>query len=132
MDTKICLDTDIAIGIINGDKRLESLISKLPDYDICITSITVFELLLRETKLDIAKRFVNDSEIIHFKEREAIISSSIFKDLKRKGSIIEIRDIFIASSCIANNLPLATLNKKHFERIKELRLVKMDSSLHNP
>ncbi len=120
MDTKICLDTDIAIGIINGDKRLEKLIQKMPDYDICITSITVFELLLRETNLDVAKRFVNDSEIIHFNDREVIKASSIFKDLKKKGSLIDIRDIFIAASCIVNNIPLVTFNKKHFERIKEL------------
>lgn len=122
MDTKICLDTDIAIGIINGDKRLEKLIQKMPDYDVCITSITVFELLLRETNLDVAKRFVNDSEIIHFKDREAIKASSIFKDLKKEGSLIDIRDIFIAASCIVNNLPLVTFNKKHFERIKELNV----------
>ena len=49
MDTKICLDTDIAIGIINGDKRLENLIQKLQDYEVVITSVTVFELLLRKT-----------------------------------------------------------------------------------
>lgn len=123
MDAKICLDTDIAIGIINGDKRLEKLMQKLPDYDVCITSITVFELLLRETNLDVAKRFINDLEIIQFKEREAIKASSMFKELKKKGSLIDIRDIFIAACCIVDNSSLVTFNKKHFERIKELRLI---------
>ena len=34
--------------------------------------------------------------------------------------MIEFRDIFIAATCIENNLPIVTLNKKHFERIAGL------------
>lgn len=122
MDTKICLDTDIAIAIINGDKRVEQLIPRLSNYPVYLTAITVFELLLRETRLDIVKRFINDSEIIPFKEKEAIKASSVFKELKKKGLLVDMRDIFIAASCIANDCPLLTFNKKHFENIKELKL----------
>lgn len=122
MDTKVCLDTDICVGIINGDKRLENLIKKLHNYDVLLTAITVFELLLRETKLPIAKRFINEARIIPFKSLEAIKSSYIFKDLKKRGLLVDIRDIFIAASCISNNCSLITFNKKHFERIKELKL----------
>lgn len=123
MDQKVCLDTDVAIGILTQDKRVEHLIPKLKDYEIFITSITAFELLLRETNLEIAKRFINDFEVLHFKEKEAIKSSAIFKDLKKRGSMLDIRDVFIAGICISNNCSLATLNKKHFERIGELSLM---------
>jgi tRNA(fMet)-specific endonuclease VapC len=37
--------------------------------------------------------------------------------------MIEFRDIFIAATCIVNELPLITLNKKHFKRIEELKLI---------
>ena len=37
---------------------------------------------------------------------------------------ILIADLFIASTAIANNLPFATLNKKHFDRIDNLVIIK--------
>ena len=43
--------------------------------------------------------------------------------LKRKRKQIAIADLFIASTAIAYDLPIATLNKKHFERIDELQIV---------
>jgi len=36
--------------------------------------------------------------------------------------MVEFRDIFIASTSIEYNLPLVTLNKKHFNRIEHLEL----------
>lgn len=50
-------------------------------------------------------------------------SIEIFKDLKKRGKLIPMRDLFIASSSIVNNCALATLNKKHFENIKGLELL---------
>jgi tRNA(fMet)-specific endonuclease VapC len=43
--------------------------------------------------------------------------------LKRKRKQIDIADLFIAASAIANKLPIATLNRKHFERIDDLELI---------
>ena len=37
--------------------------------------------------------------------------------------LIEFRDILIASSAIAQNIPLATLNHKHFNRIDDLNIL---------
>jgi len=50
-------------------------------------------------------------------------AARIVKQLKSKNQIIEIPDILIGATAIANELPLATLNKKHFERIENLILV---------
>ncbi len=38
--------------------------------------------------------------------------------------MIEFRDIFIGATAIVHNLPLKTTNTKHFERIKELEIIK--------
>jgi tRNA(fMet)-specific endonuclease VapC len=43
--------------------------------------------------------------------------------LKRKRKQIDFADLFIAASAIANKLPIATLNRKHFERIDDLELI---------
>lgn len=47
----------------------------------------------------------------------------IYQRLKSTGNLIDLPDLFIAATAIAHELPLATLNTKHFERITELILV---------
>jgi predicted nucleic acid-binding protein len=41
--------------------------------------------------------------------------------------MIEIPDMLIGATAKANNLKLATLNKKHFERIKNLEIITIES-----
>ncbi|MBK9490750.1 MAG: type II toxin-antitoxin system VapC family toxin [Haliscomenobacter sp.] len=49
----------------------------------------------------------------------------IYQTLKSSGNLIELRDLFIAASALAHDLPLATLNVKHFERVNGLFLVEL-------
>jgi predicted nucleic acid-binding protein len=41
-------------------------------------------------------------------------------ELKREGTIIEDIDLFIAATCMANNLTLITFNYKHFRHVPGL------------
>jgi tRNA(fMet)-specific endonuclease VapC len=43
--------------------------------------------------------------------------------LKKKRKQIDLADLFITATELSHNLPLATLNKKHFERIETLSLI---------
>ena len=47
---------------------------------------------------------------------EIILALKIFKDLVKKGDLINDNDIVIGAICINNNIPLLTLNKKHFKK----------------
>ncbi len=51
-------------------------------------------------------------------------TSILIKLLKRTRNLIESADLFIAATAINNNLPLATLNYKHFDRITNLNLTR--------
>jgi predicted nucleic acid-binding protein len=51
------------------------------------------------------------------------IACQIHHQLKRDRCLLDMPDILIAATAITNNLPLATLNCKHFERIDKLRIV---------
>lgn len=53
----------------------------------------------------------------------ADIAVNINMNLKRKRKLIDIADLFIAATAIAYDLPLATLNRKHFERIEHLNII---------
>src|SRR3989344_7047333 len=115
MDQKICLDTSICIEIIKGNQSFKSIFDKLGSYDVFITSIAVFELFLRETNIKSVEEFVDNFYILNLDNLSAIKGSNIFKQLKKQGKIIDIRDIFVAAICIINGCSLLTLNKKHFE-----------------
>lgn len=123
MDKRVCLDTDACISIIKGEPKAEKLSDLIGGGRLFVSSITVFELYLRKENLQEIADFLEGIFVLNFDEICAIKSSDIQKELKSKGMQLEFRDTFIASVAIANNCTLATLNKKHFSRIKELILL---------
>ncbi len=125
MDKKICLDTDVCIGIINGKIDFKYIFDKFGAYDVYLTSITIFELFLRETNLEEISEFIQNFQVLNFDDTCAKKSSDIFKDLKRKGNLLEFRDVFTASTCMVHNCALLTLNEKHFKKISGLNLLKI-------
>ena len=56
-------------------------------------------------------------------EKDVEIATEIIQTLTRKNKIIGLKDILIASTAIASNLRLATLNIKDFKRIEHLKLL---------
>ncbi len=127
LEQKVCLDTDVVIAILNGETRADGLIRDIENCEIFISSITLFELLLRKTNLDKIEEFKVKVNILDFDEFAARKASLIFKKLKQKGTIIDFRDLYISSITIVNNCSLATFNKKHFERIGEFGLILVET-----
>ena len=123
MDTKICLDTDVSIEILKNTTKASKLLDLTKDSEVYITTISIFELLLRETNLDAIEKFLLRTAVLDFSELSARKAAEIFKNLKRKGQLMPLRDLLIASIAIANNCTLATLNVKDFENIKDLKLL---------
>lgn len=124
----ICLDTDVLIEHKRAVKKnkKETLLYKLSEkYSIAVTVITVFELL-RGDNSDEDKfwnEFFDSIHIFDFDMESCKIASKIDKELTSSGNKLDVRDVFIASICIKNNVPLASYNQRHFERIKELNLI---------
>jgi predicted nucleic acid-binding protein len=50
----------------------------------------------------------------------------IFIDLSKSNKLIDMADILIGATAIAHKLPVATLNKKHFQRINNLHLEELN------
>lgn len=70
------------------------------------------------------KNITEDLSILPFTDEVALKAGEIYHRLRTAYQIIEFRDIFIAATCLTFNLPIATLNKKHFERVDQLRIFK--------
>jgi tRNA(fMet)-specific endonuclease VapC len=72
---------------------------------------------------DEVEYLLEDAIILPLTKEISIKSAEIYNQLKKKNQIIEFRDIFIAATAIHHQLPIKTLNKKHFNRIEGLELL---------
>ncbi len=68
-------------------------------------------------------------EIIPFTNEIAQLAVDIYKDLKLNNQLIEFRNIFIGATALEARLPMATLNKEHFERIKGIDIYCSDNNI---
>jgi predicted nucleic acid-binding protein len=68
-------------------------------------------------------RIFLELSILPFDSKANKIAVGIYQELKAKNKLIEIPDILIAATALVNNIPLATINKKHFNRINGLHLL---------
>ena len=124
MDQKVCIDTDVAIAILNNEERAREAMKKIGDSEVYITTITLFELMLRKTNLEAIELFQQKVDVMQFDEGAARKASMIFKELQQKGRTADIRDIFIAATCVTTGCALITFNTKHFEHIEELQTIR--------
>ena len=67
------------------------------------------------------KAIVDALPKLSFDEKASNIAAEIFKALQKRGKIPKLKDLFIASIALANNIPLFTCDKD-FEVFKEFGL----------
>jgi len=123
----ILADSDVLIDYLAGAQPITRRVEDFIRSDsLQISSITCFELLsgAQETKRGKRTRALMDSlPILPLDRESAIEAASVRRNLARTGRSIGMADSLIAGVALANNLPLFTRNKKHFELVQELRLV---------
>ncbi len=124
---EVLVDTTVMIDFLRKRKKERSNLWKLKEQEInCLAStITVFELYagaITKKHLEDLKRLFKWIEIVSFTREIAQRAAQIYRDLKSKNQMIEFRDIFIGATALELKVPLVTLNKQHFKRIKGLEL----------
>lgn len=124
--TDLVIDTNIFIEHIRSkDKQTTTLFSIPPHVTMYISAVTLYELLMGahspERRNDIAL-ITNGIIVLPFDENIAQQAAIVYQKLKRSSQLIDFRDIFIAATCIVNNMHLKTANRKHFDRIEGLQL----------
>jgi predicted nucleic acid-binding protein len=90
-----------------------------------LSVVVLFEILsgADAAQQDFWKRFFYGIVRLPFDERVAETAGGIFRTLRKKNIRLESCDVFIAATAIAHGLPVATLNRKHFEQIEGVELV---------
>lgn len=131
-DKIILVDTSILIDYFRKtDKENAALVAIVKQgYSYCISSVTEYEIYRGALLGQIAfwDNLLKKIEVLPFDKAASRIAVDINAELRRKRKQIDIADLFIAATAVANNLKLATLNKKHFNPIKALTL--MDKGEH--
>ncbi|WP_457133437.1 type II toxin-antitoxin system VapC family toxin [Mucilaginibacter sp. UYNi724] len=91
--------------------------------------VTEFEIYSGAPELQRAywHDLLHDIQVLSFDTAAAKHAVSIHNKLKQISKQIDTADLFIAATAMRNNLPIATLNKKHFERIPDLLLIDLIS-----
>ncbi|MDR0618343.1 MAG: type II toxin-antitoxin system VapC family toxin [Bacteroidales bacterium] len=128
MDSKdILVDTSIFIDYYRKSNKDKALLTELIDnYNLAISTITVFEIfngIKNEQETEFWDTLFNIIKQIPFNSEIAILSANIYQNLKRANQIIELNDLFIATTAVYSNLPIVTFNKNHFKRISGLQLL---------
>ena len=122
----ICLDTSILIDYYRKQHKSKTKFLQLStQYNFSISVIAKLEILagINPEQKDFWKEVFQKIEVFPLMEKDVEIAAEIIQTLTRKNKIIGLKDILIASTAIANNLRLATLNIKDFKRIEHLKLL---------
>lgn len=127
---KLALDTNIVIDLFNGNEQTKNAIEENAD-QICLPSVVCGELLYGaknsgkvEKNLEKHRAFIQNCEILRHNSEVEEAYSDIRKELKDKGNPIPENDIWIAATCKAHDVKLATKDK-HFKDISNLKLLEL-------
>jgi len=125
----VILDTDVASHAQRQtlSPALQSaLVGKTP----CITFVSVGEFYKGAYKagwgperLARLEEWMRNVVVLPYDAGVARTWGHVAAQLEKQGQLISENDVWIAACCIRHGLPLITLNRAHFGRIPELRIL---------
>jgi len=126
MVRRVCIDSDVLIALLRKDEQTKRVLDSL-DANFYTTAINSFELWYGRKKSETVFELLEWLQLIDLDNMAARLAADMLRQLKSKGKIVELRDLFIAAICITNEVELLTYNKKHFERLKSFGLILVES-----
>ena len=122
----IVADSDVLIDFLRGrGEGARRVAIELETRSFATTAITAFEIrsgartARQKRAVDI---LLEAMTVLPFGPEEARIAAEIRQQIESEGQPIGMADYMIAAACIAADGILLTRNRKHFERIKGLKL----------
>lgn len=121
------IDTSIFIEHLRAKDKTKTTLSNLPEgYMPYVSAVTSYELYMgatNATKWQDVDNLINPLPLLIFDATVAVEAARIYQYLVKANLVIDHRDIFIAATALVHNLPIKTLNIKHFNRISGLILL---------
>jgi predicted nucleic acid-binding protein len=123
----ILLDSSVLIDFFRKKDKTKTIFYQLSktNTEFCISSITYYEIGIgnRKNHFEFWEKLTENMTVIPFDQACSEKAIFIYFDLLISNKMIDLADLLIGSTALTHNIPIATLNKKHFERIKNLILI---------
>ncbi len=124
-------DTDVITNVLKKrpSRALLQRLAVVPRNQQHISTVTVTEIVYGAMKStrpayhleNLEKILLPSVHVVGFDAKAAYVCGRIRAELERKGQPLDIADLQIAATAIAENFTLITGNTRHFNRIKELK-----------
>lgn len=122
----ILLDSSVLIEVFRKKDKKQTLFYKLSGSttDFFISAITYYEVGIgnRKSHFSYWGSLLGKLMILPFDKACSDTAIEVYQDLLRRNELIDIADLFIGATALTHDIPIATLNLKHFSRIKNLQL----------
>ena len=122
------LDTDTVSFLVRKNPSIVRNLVKHEDDEICISAITYAELRFGLEKRGSEKLFNEVStvmgkvSIVNFDDSQSELYGKIRLELEKTGTVIGDMDMLIAAAAFSSGAILVSHNKKHFSKIKGLKV----------
>lgn len=128
MDAEVLIDTSLLIDFFRRRDKADTALFGLLDRHrrVSVSVITVFEFevgIQSERQRREYEQLTGPFDVLPIDEACTAEAVTIYRDLKRRNELIELADLLIAATARRYALPVATLNRQHFERVMSLRLI---------
>jgi predicted nucleic acid-binding protein len=126
---KFFIETSVIVDYLRNKERAVNLVDNL-EGDLTSSYICLAELYegiyrvknFKEAEEGVLNFFSSLSEIYGIEEDISRNFGQIRANLKKRGNVLEDLDIFIAATCVANDLIMITFNQEHFMRVDNLQI----------
>jgi tRNA(fMet)-specific endonuclease VapC len=132
------LDSDFCIDWLRGTEYARKALASVLPSDVAVSAVTLGELLIGAYGARLAGKeaqrvddFLKPIRILEFGRSEAFHFAGIMSVLRKAGQPIGALDAMIAATAMTNKLAVVTRNLKHFERVKDLKVLDWEAKWRN-
>ena len=127
MGIAMVIDSCVFIDYFRSKNKENTLLTRLNQQQqkLYVSAVAKYEVLsgAHERDMDEWQRIFEGVTVLAFDDATIQSARMIHRQLKQESKLISLGDILIAATAIANDLPLATFNRNHFERIQDLKMI---------
>jgi predicted nucleic acid-binding protein len=123
---RVLIDTSILIDHLRkANKDRTTFFRAAQRFDCFVSVITEFEFRVGSTTAnrDFVSALLDLTPVLPFDSACVRAAAGIYGDLRVVNRMIALPDLFIAATAVAHDLPLLTLNVRHFEQVKTLTVL---------
>ena len=130
--SQIVVDTDVASYIFNWHSLAQRYADALRGSELILSFMTIAELRMGAISAGwggrrrlLLEQFMQRFELVYADNDLCTVWARIRADARGAGRALSPQDAWIAATALALDAPLATNNRRDFERVRKLRLLEL-------